>query len=226
MTNVYFISGMGASCKVFNQLELPSNYNKCYIEWRLPLKDETLENYAKSLTEQIKLDESFILVGYSFGGIVVQEMNKFVGPQKTILLASIKDEAQCPNYFFFFKSLRIDRLIRPWLFNEKIISWFFNRFVYKTKQSIDVKEYLPQLNATYMRWAIKEILKWQPHNTIANLYQIHGAKDQTFPYRKIAHSYKDNSDRFCTIENTGHLLALEKPIEVSKALTCILEHNP
>ena len=223
MANVYFVSGMGASCKVFDRLELPTYYNKYYLEWRSPFKDETLEDYAKSLTMQIKLDESFILVGYSFGGIVVQEMNKFVTPKKTILIASIKDEEQRPSYFSFCQFLRIDSFIRPWFFNEKIISWFFKRFVYKTNGSIDVKEYLPQLNATYIRWAIKEILKWQPQNTIENLYQIHGTKDLTFPYKKIKSAYPDSSLHFLTIRDSGHLMVLEKPKEVSEVLCSILE---
>ncbi|PZP52038.1 MAG: alpha/beta hydrolase [Pseudopedobacter saltans] len=220
MTNVYFIPGMGAGCKVFDRLELPDQYQKIYLEWRLPNADETLDDYAKSYALKINKAEPFVLVGYSFGGILVQEMNKYLVPEKTILLASIKDTKQRPDNFSFFKKIHVEKAMKPWLFNEKLISWIFTHFVYKTKEKVNMKDFLPQLNASYMRWAIKEILNWKPTILIDNLYQIHGTKDLTFPYRKI----KNNSDqKLYTIKGSGHLLVLEKPIEVSRTLMEILQ---
>lgn len=223
MTNVYFISGMGASCRVFDALTLPDKYQKIYLEWRLPEKDETLDNYAKSYAEQINQNESFVLVGYSFGGVLVQEMNKYLSPEKTILIASIKDEKQRPNYFSFFKKIRIYKGIKPWFFNEKATSWFFQKFIYKTKEVLNIKDYLPQLNATYMRWAAKEILAWKPTSTINNLYQIHGTKDLTFPFKRIKKYIGIDEQKLYIIQNVGHLLVLEKPKEVSKILSDIFE---
>lgn len=116
----------------------------------------------------------------------------------------------------------MEKLIQPWLFNEKLIAWILKFSVYKTKEKTDVKEILPQLNANYMRWAIKEILQWRPSLHIAELYQIHGTKDATFPYRKIKTNYPEGSERLFTIKDAGHLVALEKPTEVSSALKIIL----
>ena len=49
MTNVYFISGMGASCKVFDKVQLPDSYKKIYIEWIMPEPEELLESYTKKI---------------------------------------------------------------------------------------------------------------------------------------------------------------------------------
>lgn len=222
MTNVYFISGMGASCNVFDNIVLPSNYTKVYIEWISPEPNETLEHYTKRLMENIDQTQPFVLLGYSFGGIIVQEMNRYIHPLQTILLSSIKNYIQRPKSFSFFQTIKIEKLMRSWLFNEKLIAWILKFSVYKTKEKTDVKEILPQLNANYMRWAIKEILQWRPSLHIAELYQIHGTKDATFPYRKIKTNYPEGSERLFTIKDAGHLVALEKPTEVSSALKIIL----
>ncbi len=223
MTNVYFISGMGASCNVFDGLQLPNQYQKCYIEWKLQEQNETLENYTKRMMTDIDTTQPFILVGYSFGGVIIQEMSKYIAPQKTILLASIKNENQKPFSYSIGKTIRIEKLIKPWLFNDNLISWFFNRFVYKTEKKINLKEFLPQLNASYMRWAIHTILHWRPTIKIQKLYQIHGTKDHTIPYIRINRTYIGNHIDLFTIENAGHLLVFEKPNEVSAVLRNILE---
>ena len=149
-------------------------------------------------------------------------MNKYIKPLKTILLASIQNENQAPFSFIIGRKLKIEKGIKSWLFNEKMIAWFFNRFVYKTEKKVDIKEFLPLLNAPYMRWAIRTILSWKANFKIEELYQIHGTNDRTFPYKKIIRFYSGNDKKLITIKDTGHLLALEKPQEVSSSLKYIL----
>lgn len=77
-THIYLIPGMGANTKIFEYIKLPENdYVMHFIEWELPERKESLSDYAFRMTKKIT-HEKPILFGVSFGGILVQEMSKFV----------------------------------------------------------------------------------------------------------------------------------------------------
>lgn len=65
---IYIISGLGADKRMFQNFSFES-YNVIHIDWILPLENETLQNYALRISENIK-DENAILIGLSFGGIL------------------------------------------------------------------------------------------------------------------------------------------------------------
>ena len=69
---VYFISGLGADYRVFSLLEL-SFCEPVFIGWIKPQPNESLPHYAARLLEQIP-ETSPIIVGISFGGMLVTEM--------------------------------------------------------------------------------------------------------------------------------------------------------
>ena len=88
--NVYFISGMCYNCKVFDKLRLPKGYKKVYIEWSIPRSDESLSEYARIMAKVIDTSSPFILIGYSFGAVVMQEMTLFLKPAKCVIISSFK----------------------------------------------------------------------------------------------------------------------------------------
>jgi len=55
-----------------------------------PLGDESLESYAKRLSEHIPKNDEVVLIGVSFGGIIVQEIHKLVNTKKVIIISSVK----------------------------------------------------------------------------------------------------------------------------------------
>lgn len=74
--NVYFISGMCYNCGVFDKLKLPKGFKKKYIEWHIPRPDESLDEYARVMAGKIDTSHPFVLVGYSFGAVIMQEMDR------------------------------------------------------------------------------------------------------------------------------------------------------
>ena len=66
--------GLAASPKIFERIQLPEDtFEMHLLEWFLPEQNESLEAYAKRMTLKIK-HENPVLIGVSFGGILVQEM--------------------------------------------------------------------------------------------------------------------------------------------------------
>jgi len=93
--HIYFVPGLAASSKIFEYLRLPeTKFELHFIEWLMPLSEnEPLEAYAKRMAALV-LENNPVLVGVSFGGIMVQEMSKHLKPQKTIIISSIKSNKE------------------------------------------------------------------------------------------------------------------------------------
>ena len=76
-THVYFMPGMCANPLIFERIKLSSNFKPHYLNWISPLKNESLQDYVIRLSKYIKHNDS-ILVGVSFGGVIVQELSKIL----------------------------------------------------------------------------------------------------------------------------------------------------
>ena len=89
--HVYCFPGMAADVSIFEFLKLPEHYQIHTIPWEIPYKAETLQEYAKRLSSQIK-EPNPVLLGVSFGGLVVQEMSRFLELRKLIVVSSVKSK--------------------------------------------------------------------------------------------------------------------------------------
>ncbi|MFV0237087.1 MAG: alpha/beta hydrolase, partial [Flavobacteriales bacterium] len=170
--NVYFISGLGANQNIFEYLRLPKGFNSYFIHWKQPLKKETLQNYTKRMVKEIDISEPFILVGLSFGGIVAQEMNRFVQPQKTILISSIKSREEMPKLFRFSSKIAAHKLIPIRFFtNDYFLSYaLFRNLYYRKQKKTDLNHFFTYRDPHYLRWSIHQIVNWKPTVHVRNLY--------------------------------------------------------
>ena len=74
---LYVISGLGADGSIFEYIQLPKKFTEIiYIDWEIPNYNESFENYVNRMAEKVDVSEKFCLLGYSFGGIMVQEIHK------------------------------------------------------------------------------------------------------------------------------------------------------
>ena len=72
--------GMAANPLIFERIKFPENYIINYLEWLMPIGDEKLSDYAERLSKSINGD-NVVLIGVSFGGIIVQEIAKIIKTQ-------------------------------------------------------------------------------------------------------------------------------------------------
>lgn len=212
--NVYFISGMCVNCGVFDKINLPEGYIKHYIEWETPKKKESLDSYVERMASSIDQTQAFILIGYSLGGIVMQEMNKILSPKMNILISSIKEKSEVPALFRFAKSIRILKYVPAILFcPHQSLSVLFSKTVYGMSSS-EIDEYVSYTSPNYMKWATCQITSWRPSEKCPNLFHIHGTKDQIFTHHRI-----DNAH---IIEGGDHLMVLRKAEEINKIIEQII----
>ena len=122
--HIYFMPGLGANSKIFEYISLPKDQFEMHLlEWKIPVsEEESIEDYAKRMTGEIK-HENPVLLGVSFGGVLVQEIAKIITVEKIILVSSIKSHHELPNRlkllkkqkdtsFFLLKSLKTLRSIK------------------------------------------------------------------------------------------------------------------
>jgi len=213
-TNVYFISGMCYNCSVFDKLKLPKGFNKKYIEWHIPRTDESLDEYTHTMAREIDRSQPFILVGYSFGAVIMQEMNKFLTPVKSVIISSFKSEYEIPTLFKAVKRSNLTEYVPMRVYSStEFITETFNRLIYHMPYA-DLAQYMTVIDPVYVKWAVKQITEWIPSAPASHLYHIHGTEDQIFPFEHIRNAFP--------VEGGDHLMVLRKAETVSLILGGIL----
>ena len=195
--------GMAASSSIFEKIALPNDLFETHLlEWFLPNKEETLTMYAERMAKKVK-HENVVLIGVSFGGILIQEMKPFLNPKKVIIISSIKSNVELPIRMKIARITKIYKLI-PTKLLENID--FFAKFALGSiiiKKRLKLYEkFLSVRNKNYFDWAIEQIVNWERSEIDSDVIHIHGDSDKIFPLKYI---------KKCIIVKGGtHIMILNK----------------
>ena len=87
---VYFMPGLAASPAIFERVKLDETiFEMCFLEWEIPMAKESLSDYALRVSKNIK-HQNPVLIGVSFGGILVQEIAKHIEVRKIIIIRALE----------------------------------------------------------------------------------------------------------------------------------------
>lgn len=214
--HLYFVPGLSASPKIFEFIQLPKDqYQVHFLEWLMPLSvDESIENYALRMV-QLVTEEPAVLVGVSFGGIVVQEMSKHLRVRKIILISSVKCRAELPKRLKVLYNSKAYKLF-PAKAIKNVEGFFMYTFGDFAKNRIDMyKKYLTVRNEKYLMWAIYNVLSWEQLIPQENILHIHGTSDSMFPIKHIK--------KCIPIKNGTHVMILNKAKTISNIIIKHLE---
>lgn len=216
-THLYFVPGLAANTKIFDYISLPKEkFELHYLDWILPLSvKEPIESYALRMCDRVT-HKNAILVGVSFGGIMVQEMSKLIECKQTIIISSVKSNQELP------KRLKLAQVTKAYkLFPSKIIAniedyeqYFFNDYLKKRAELYKI--YLSMRQPDYLQWAVYNVLHWKQKKPLEYVMHIHGTKDEIFPIKHIKNAIEVN--------NGTHIMILDKAKIISKILEkeCVL----
>lgn len=186
---VYLIPGLAASSTIFEYIKLPEDtFEIFYLEWFLPLDNESIENYALRMTKEIK-HENPVLIGVSFGGIVAQEMALLIKTRKVIIISSVKSNAELPLRMKIAKSTKAYKFIPTQLLSniDALAKYAFGENVV-TKRLKMYEKYLQMRDQKYLDWAIENVILWRRTESDSKVIHIHGDADAVFPIRHIKNS--------------------------------------
>ncbi len=214
-THIYFVPGLAASSKIFEYLKLPNEtFELHFLEWLMPLSEnEKIEDYAKRMAQLVR-EENPVLIGVSFGGIMVQEMSKHLNAKKVILISSVKNRNELPKRLKVIQKTWVYKLFPSKSINniEDFSKYAFGDFAKKRVKLY--KEYLSVRNSNYLNWAIYNVLHWKQKKTLKNIIHIHGTEDHVFPIKHIKNCI--------TIDKGTHVMILNKANTISKIITQVL----
>ena len=194
--------GLAANPTIFEKIELPKNrYRIHWLNWLLPKPNEGLVEYAGRISKKIEHEEP-VLIGVSFGGVIVQEIAQLIKVKRCIIISSVKSEKELPRRMRFAKCTKAFKFLPTSLVRhvdvfEKIAVGDFAK-----KRAKLYRQYLSITDTRYLDWAIQRMVCWERPVPYENVIHIHGDKDIIFPYKYI--------DGCITVPNGTHVMIINR----------------
>jgi len=206
---IYVVSGLGADFKVLEKIHFPEQHEIIFIDWLIPYQDEEFSQYVIRMAENIDVSEPFFLLGYSFGGIMVQEINKLKPAQKIVILGSIKSDKEKSRLIKAGEITKIPKILPVKFFNERTTNVYGVVRKFFDSQNPRVLEYFRVKDPYYLKWSIEKISDWK-FDENPDVIQILGDRDIVFPIKNSKPNY--------IVKGGTHLFPATKFREVSKIL--------
>jgi pimeloyl-ACP methyl ester carboxylesterase len=211
---VYLMPGLAASTAIFERIALPEDAFEIHLlEWEIPLDKESLADYAKRIAAKIKQPNP-VLIGVSFGGILVQEMAKYIDARKVIIISSVRCNSEFPRRLKIAKTTKAYKLIpMSLILNIESLAKF--SFGEKVNQRLKLYErFLSVRDIGYLNWAVEQVVLWDRTVVDESVIHIHGDMDDVFPIKNIKN---------CVIVKGGtHVMILNKYKWLNENLPAII----
>ena len=196
---------------------------RSHLDWIAPLGDEPIQSYARRLWEQVDLgifenlsNLNIVLVGHSFGGIMIQEMAQHIEVQKLVLISSIKSRAEHPLHFRILAPIGLHRFFTQKIALGSFPFWAKHADYASPEAQSLFKRMIGKQTDLCLKWSLKTLSNWQtPPPTQAQTVHIHGTADRNFPVRLIR-------PPFYEVKNGGHFMVFNRAGEVGQWLRAVL----
>jgi pimeloyl-ACP methyl ester carboxylesterase len=215
--SIYMLSGLGLDPGVFKNLELTAD-SIHHLHWLEPLKKESLEAYALRMSKKILPPKGkLVLIGHSFGGVLMQEISKLIPADQIILISSIKAKKEKDaGMNFWMRAFPVHNVVTQKMVVKSFKSWG-KKHGYKSPEAQAMfLNAAKQHSNYYFRWATSRIAAWKSKDVTTPIAHIHGTKDKTFAFKRI-------QSPVLSVEGGSHLMVFNKAPEVSFLINNILE---
>ena len=214
---VYFMPGLAASPVIFENIKLPDEFEVHFLEWFIPEDKESLSEYALRMTKNIK-HENPVLIGVSFGGLLVQEIAELISTRKTIIISSVKTNLEMPTRMKIAKKTLAYKLIPTSLLAnvETLVKYAFGENIISSRLKL-YEKYLSVRDKKYLDWAIENVVLWSRTNPSNKVVHIHGDADEVFPIQNIKNAIQ--------IKGGTHIMIINKYKWINENLPKIILNN-
>jgi pimeloyl-ACP methyl ester carboxylesterase len=193
-----FLPGMGADERLFFPQRERFDF-EC-PPMPVPHRNDDLPAYAARLRDQLEIDESCILIGVSFGGMVAYQLGSMCPVRCVVQIASCRSPRSIPRYYTLVEL--VSRLIPTFVIQQRCrassrLMGRIERLNEVQKQSIRDMAY--STSVPFLRRVGRMILNWSAPDSIpCPAWHIHGARDVIIPLRRVRPDV--------VIEDGGHLI--------------------
>ena len=211
---LYVISGLGADFKVLEKITFPEKLEVIFLDWIMPENKEDFHHYVKRMADRIDGKEPFALLGHSFGGIIVQEIDKIKPAEKVVILGSIKSDKEKSRFIKFGEVSRLTKYLPQRMFNVKSAAIYSLARNIVDPKNPKLMQYFTVRDPYFLKWSIEKVSAWKFEEN-PKVIQILGSKDIVFPVKYSKPDY--------VVANGTHLFPATKPKQVSKILNEIFK---
>ncbi|MDG1684785.1 MAG: alpha/beta hydrolase [Flavobacteriaceae bacterium] len=178
--HVYCMPGMAANSKIFEHISLPKPYVIHLLDWIDPQQNESLQSYASRLCKKITHNKP-VLIGVSFGGIIVQEMSRIISCKKVVIISSVKSYKEFPIHILLGRKSKAYKYFpTQWVDKtEDFIGFVFGPALRKRMKLY--KYYLSVRDKYYLDWALHHFFQWEREEADPDVIHIHGSLDALIP---------------------------------------------
>lgn len=201
--------------RMFQFLKLPRYMPQQHVEWIAPLHtEEPLQEYVLRLKSQIT-DPAPILIGLSFGGVVAIELAKVLQPRQVIIISSMATRHAIPLHYRLMGRANMHHWV-PFRLLQSVhpLAPFFFGAHSKSERSV-LKAAILDIDETFLRWSLGQLLGWQQEEILPGLVQLHGTHDKVLPLRERPSLIK--------VEGGEHLMVMRQADQISAILAGILK---
>jgi pimeloyl-ACP methyl ester carboxylesterase len=208
---------MAANPSIFEYLSLPEEqYTIHLLEWQLPEPKESMSAYALRMTQKV-VHKDIVLLGVSFGGVLVQEMAKHIQVRKLIIVSSVKNKFELPRRMTLSRKLKLYKVVPTRLIEDvdKLAKYAFGETI---KNRVELyKKYLSMNDRRYLSWAVEHMVCWDQEATRPDIIHIHGDADKVFPIKYIKNPI--------VVEGGTHIMVITRAKWFNKNLPQLIENN-
>lgn len=204
------VSGLAADARLFaaQREAIPELITPAWIR---PKDRESLGEYARRLAAACDPGGPCLVGGCSLGGMLAQEMARYLQARACLLISSIRSPGQLPWRYRMFRPAAglATQVLRglPWA-SRQLQRRLGKRL---TPQQLALLEQGAEADGQFVRWAAWAILRWQPGPKLAiPVVHIHGTRDHVLPHRLTQPDL--------LIPGAGHVLPVTHPAEVNAFL--------
>ncbi|MEO2058642.1 MAG: alpha/beta hydrolase [Mesonia sp.] len=213
-THVYFMPGMAANPSIFEYINLPKKYVIHWLKWKIPYHNESMYSYITRMLEDVVHTDP-VLIGVSFGGVIVQEMAKLISVKRLILVSTVKSKHELPARMKLARKTGLYKILPTSLAGrigdlEKLPVGEFTR-----KRAHLYKQYLSVSDKQYLDWAIQKMVCWDQEEPLEGTIHIHGDADLVFPIKNIKNCI--------VIEGGTHIMIINRFRWFNKHLPSLIE---
>lgn len=209
--------GMAANPSIFEHIKLDnSRFDTHWLSWQIPIEGESIQDYAQRMLSHIK-HEKPILIGVSFGGVLVQEIAKLIEVERLIIISSVKQSLEIPKHMKLARETGVYKYLPFGLLNyiNEIEKLPVGNIIRKRLKLY--KQYLSVNDKVYLDWAVKEMVCWNQNEPMENVIHIHGDMDKVFSIKNI---------KQCIIVKDGtHIMILNRFRWFNEHLPELIEHG-
>ncbi|WP_228482361.1 alpha/beta hydrolase [Mesonia oceanica] len=217
MTHVYFMPGMAANPSIFEYIQLPDDqYTIHWLKWKIPYKNECMHSYITRMLEDV-IHPHPVLIGVSFGGVIVQEMAKLIPVKRLILVSTVKSKHELPARMKMARKTGLYKILPTSLAGR--IGDLENLPVgeFTKKRAHLYKQYLSVSDKEYLDWAIEQMVCWDQEEPLKGTIHIHGDKDVVFPIKNI--------ENCIILEGGTHIMIINRFRWFNKHLPSLIEEG-